>query len=181
MKILDCMVPHYRAFSEFFLLTGLISSELAGIKKDAISNNELSIRYKVTRIEEGNRLKTEYRTREIPITRKMGEILDTMASKSSGDFVFTLKNGKPFNDVDFRKVWMAASTKAGVEYRKPYTTRHTFVAWARVLGINKGRLVGLMGHGSKKMVDEVYGRYVKRLEQDHDNILGFFGQDFLTA
>lgn len=180
VKILDCMDPHYMAISKFFLITGLMSSELAGIKKDAIADNQLSVSYKVTRVEEGHHLKNEYRTREIPITHKMGEILNAMASKNSGDFVFTLKNGKPFTDVAFRKVWMAASKKAGVEYRKPYTTRHTFVAWARVLGIYKDRLVNLMGHNSTKMVEEVYGRYVKKLEQDHDDILRFFGEDFLA-
>ena len=36
-----------------------------------------------------------------------------------------------------------------------------------------------MGHGSKKMVYEVYGKYVEGLETDAGNILGYFGKDFI--
>ena len=39
----------------------------------------------------------------------------------------------------------------------------------------------MMGHGSKKMVFEVYGKYRKGLEQDYDKILAFFGKDFLVS
>jgi integrase len=48
-----------------------------------------------------------------------------------------------------------------------------------VVGIHKNKLVNLMGHGSKKMVFEVYGKYVKYIEKDRDKILEFFGSDFL--
>ena len=37
-----------------------------------------------------------------------------------------------------------------------------------------------MGHGSKKMVYEVYGNYVEGLEQDAGKILEYFGNDFIT-
>jgi len=35
-----------------------------------------------------------------------------------------------------------------------------------------------MGHASKKMIYEVYGRYVEGLEKDRLQILGYFGKDF---
>lgn len=38
--------------------------------------------------------------------------------------------------------------------------------------------VSLMGHGSKKMVYEVYGRYVNNLETDTGKILSYFGNYF---
>jgi integrase len=181
MKLLECMDPHYRMITEFFLLTGLGSSELAGIKKNAVHGDHISIQYKVTRRTEGKELKTEYRVREVPVTRHIKRIVDIMTSKSEGEYVFTLKNGRVFNDCEFRKIWMKASYEAGVVYRKPYTTRHTFAAWALMLRVDPNRLVSLMGHGSKKMIFEVYGKYKKGLEQDYHKILGFFGKDFLTS
>ena len=69
--------------------------------------------------------------------------------------------------------------KVRVPYVRPYVMRHTFAGWALVVGIHKNKLVNLMGHGSKKMVFEVYGKYVKYIEKDRDKILEFFGSDFL--
>ncbi len=68
--------------------------------------------------------------------------------------------------------------KAGIGYRVPYSTRHSFAAWALTLGMNPNKLVKRMGHGSKKMVYEVYGNYVEGLEKDADKILEYFGNDF---
>ncbi|WP_156912175.1 hypothetical protein [Citrifermentans bremense] len=39
-------------------------------------------------------------------------------------------------------------------------------------------LVNLMGHASKQMIYELYGRYVEGLEQDRLKILAYFGRDF---
>jgi hypothetical protein len=38
-----------------------------------------------------------------------------------------------------------------------------------------------MGHGSKKMVFEVYGKYVQGLEQDLELIWNYFGEDFISG
>jgi len=56
--------------------------------------------------------------------------------------------------------------------------RHTFAAWALTLRMDPNRLVSLMGHGSKKMIYEVYGNYVEGLETDAGKILEYFGSDF---
>ena len=61
----------------------------------------------------------------------------------------------------------------------PYTTRHTFAAWSLTLGMSPEKLVTRMGHGSKKMIYEVYGKYVKELEKDAGKILEYFGSDFI--
>ncbi len=180
-RILECMDPHYSLITKFFLLTGLMSSELAGIKKDAIYEDHISIRYKVTRKTEGNVLKTDYRNREIPVTAAIRNILDIMLETSHGEFVFTMKNGQVFSDRDFRKIWIKASSLAGVDYRKPYTTRHTFVAWAHRVNVHLDTVVSLMGHISRKMVFEVYGKPVKGLERDKEKIRAFFGEDFLDG
>ena len=60
----------------------------------------------------------------------------------------------------------------------PYTTRYTFAAWCLTLKMDPNKLVNLMGHSSKKMVYEVYGRYVEGLETDAGKISSYFGNDF---
>ena len=57
--------------------------------------------------------------------------------------------------------------------------KESFAAWSLTISIDPNRLVRLMGHGSKKMVYEVYGDYVEGLENDRYQILNYFGQDFL--
>jgi hypothetical protein len=57
--------------------------------------------------------------------------------------------------------------------------RHTFTAWALALRIDPNKLVHLIGHGSKKMIYEVYGNYMEGLETDAGQILGYFGKYFI--
>ena len=47
------------------------------------------------------------------------------------------------------------------------------------LRMDPNRLVNLMGHGSKKMIYEVYGNYVEGLEMDAGKISDYFGKDFI--
>ena len=68
--------------------------------------------------------------------------------------------------------------RAGIPCKVPYTTRHSFAAWALTLRMDPNRLVRLMGHSSKKMVYEVYGNYVDGLEKDTGLISDYFGCDF---
>ncbi len=45
--------------------------------------------------------------------------------------------------------------------------------------MDPNKLVNLMGHGSKKMIYEVYGNYVEGLEKDAGKISEYFGRDSL--
>jgi integrase len=86
---------------------------------------------------------------------------------------------KYFNPANFRKdVWEKAAKASGITDKVPYSMRHSFAAWALTLRIDPNRLVRLMGHGSKKMIYEVYGDYIEGLEEDFWQILAYFGRDF---
>jgi integrase len=41
-------------------------------------------------------------------------------------------------------------------------------------------MVNLMGHASKQMVYQNYGEYVEGLEDDVEEILRYFGRDYLV-
>ena len=131
---------------------------------------------------EKDELKNGYRERRIPITQAIAEILEHMQSKATSEYLFTMKDGDTFTAELFqRRVWVKAMKASGIKYRKPYTTRHTFAAWALCIRIDQNRLVSLMGHASKQMVYEVYGKYVEGLEKDRMAILRYFGRDFLKG
>jgi integrase len=46
------------------------------------------------------------------------------------------------------------------------------------IGIDPNRLVALMGHASKQMIYEVYGKYTEGLEKDRQGIKEYFGDGF---
>jgi hypothetical protein len=46
--------------------------------------------------------------------------------------------------------------------------------------MDPNRLVSLMGHGTKKMIYETYGKYVEDFENDASRIFENFGQDFIN-
>ena len=130
------------------------------------------------------------------MTRRLQELLNRSALLSTSEeiitfdndiaipaseFVLTMKNGATFNYDSFRKmVWDKALILANLPPKVPYASRHTFVQWALMIGVAKTRLVDLMGHSTKKMIDEVYGQYRQGLVEEREKILDYLGEDFLA-
>ena len=105
-----------------------------------------------------------------------------LQARSTGITLVTTKTGTPFHAANFRKdVWEKALKASGVTEKVPYSLRHSFAAWSLTLCIDMNKLVRLMGHGSKKMVYEVYGDYIEGLEQNAWKILEYFGRDFIET
>ena len=181
MVLLDNIKSPYRLPTEFMLRTGAIGSELAGLRKGDIVGDYIYFRNSIVRGKEKTELKTEYRLREFPIGRELRKVLDGAIAQAEGEYVFLTSTGLNFAEGTYRKNgWTPALKRAGLEYCVPYSLRHTFAAWCLAIGMYPNRLVDLMGHGSKKMVYEVYGPYTEGLEDDAEKILSFFGPDFLS-
>jgi integrase len=178
-KLIDAMEPFYRPVTKLMVLTGLMASEIADLRPYHIRDGILCVERSIVRGREKDELKNSYREREIPITAAIGEILEHAKETAKGEYLFTMANGKNFTAELFqRRVWVPAIAAAGIPYCKPYSTRHTFAAWALTIRTDQNRLVDLMGHASKQMIYEVYGKYVKGLEEDRLAIFRYFGRDF---
>jgi len=197
-QLREYMDPHYHIVMEL-LLMGIIGSELEALRKDDIKEDVIWVNSKVLRGEKGEKhliftLKTESRIRRIPLTSSLRILIDRATASSKGEgiiifkndiqleankFLLTMKDGTPFNYCSFCKLWRKAMRAAGIARRVPYASRHTLVQWALLIGITKTRLVDLMGHATKKMIDEVYGKYRKGLVEEREAILDYLGEDFL--
>jgi len=162
-------------------MTGLSASELAGLRREDVSGKYLSLNRSIVLGKEKERLKNDYRFRKIPLTRAIRKTIEIMRESSpDSPYLFPMEHGGPFDGNSFRKiVWNKALDKSQIAYKTPYSTRHTFCAWALTIGMNPMKLVSLMGHSSKQMVYQVYGEYVEDLEDDVENIIAYFGADFL--
>lgn len=96
-------------------------------------------------------------------------------------FLLSMKDGSPFNYSSFRKmVWNKGVKSIGLDGRVPYASRHTFVQWSLLIGVAKSRMVDLMGHCNKDMVDRTYGNYRQGLVDERELILDYLGEDFLA-
>lgn len=180
-QFLDNMDGFYRPVSEIMLMTGMIASEILGLRKADISAQYIHVRSSVVKGKEKGTLKTQYRKRDIPITTAIRQRLMMAMSASTSEFVFTMKDGKPFDFGSYRKVvWNRALAAAGLTNKVPYSARHSLAEWSLLIGVNPVRLVELMGHGNKKMIFEVYGRYREGLVEERQQILSYLGEDFLN-
>ncbi|UPU37474.1 tyrosine-type recombinase/integrase [Geomonas paludis] len=177
-KLVAAMPAFFRPIAELFLLTGMIASEVAGLRKADIDDHYIRVRNKVAR-EEKEDLKNDFRIRDIPITAALRRVLNILMDRSDCKYVVTMPDGGRYSHTRFYGVWCSAFNDTGVSYFRPYAMRHTFAAWAMSLGLDINKLEHLMGHGSKQMLFEIYGKYVQGLEDDKNSILGFMGTDFL--
>ena len=182
LRFLDCAPPFYRPHLEFLVLTGLSASETAGLRKADVGEKSITVQHAIVLGEEKNLLKNRYRHRTVPLTEALRRIVaEASAQNPASPYLFTMEDGGPFDGNSFRKVcWNKALKESQVRDKTPYSTRHTFCAWALTIGMNPMRLYRLMGHSSKQMVYQNYGEYVEGLEDDAEGILRYFGVDFLV-
>lgn len=64
--------------------------------------------------------------------------------------VFPAPSGKPINDHTFRRrAWKTILTKLEIDYRKPYSIRHTAISHALANGANPLAVAEATGHDSQ--------------------------------
>lgn len=189
-NILKNMDTFYRPVSEIMIMTGMIGSEIAGLRKADLTSGVIEVENKrvIKRKKEGGlvieeeRLKTDDRPRRIPITAKLERLFQEVLKQKGPEYeyVFSMKDGSRFNPDNFREgAWETAFRKSGLEYVRPYAMRHSFAGWSMTMRMDPGRLAYLMGHSTKKMVYERYGKYEEDLEKEAPLMLDYFGRDFI--
>ncbi|MGH1531206.1 Arm DNA-binding domain-containing protein [Yersinia proxima] len=150
----------------FALHTGMRSSELCALQWDDIDFVGSFAHVKsasVVGVIKGT--KTKAGTRKVE--------LDTEALKALSEqkpftflrskFIFEdPKKGEPWPGADAirKKAWLPTLKKAGIRYRNPYQTRHTFATMHISQGANLFWLAGQMGHKGPEMLFRHYGSYL---------------------
>ena len=96
-------------------------------------------------------LKTQDR-RRFPCNAKLKAMLSSIKPEkySPEGLVFPGFSGKVLNTASFRKtVWKPVLAGLGVEYRKPYQTRHTFITLALEHGLDAKDVAKLVGNSAE--------------------------------
>ena len=110
-------------------------------------------------------LKTDRSAREIDMTTLVYDALKEQEKRTKGmRYVFCSSEGYTLSNTNFTKrVWAPLLRMIGLEYRRPYETRHTAATLWLASGEAPEYIARQMGHTTTEMLFRVYSRYVPNL------------------
>jgi integrase len=168
---------------QFAIWTGLRTSELL-----ALEWGDIDFRAGLARVRRAivnkniKQPKTKAGERDVKLFPPALEAL-----KSQKQFTF-LADGKVFSNPNTNKpwetdaqirrtLWIPALKKAGVIYRTPYQTRHTYASTLLSAGENPLWVAQQMGHKDWGMIRRVYGRWIPDVDSSAGNkVMAFWAQ-----
>lgn len=154
----------------FAIHTGMRSSELCALRWKDIDFVEKTAHVQtasVSGITKGT--KTKAGTRKVELSEEAMIALNNQKPFSfmkDGCVFEDPKTNKPWAGADAirKKAWIPTLRKAGIRYRNPYQTRHTFATRMISRGANLFWLASQMGHKGPEMLFRHYGRYLKEYD-----------------
>jgi integrase len=148
----------YADFVEFLFGTGCRTGEAIGLRWKHVSD-DCSIVWIGEIVTRGLRKSVKRnRARTITLTPKLQALLLARrpVNPGPGSLVFTSPTGKSIDDHNFRnRAWITVLNSLGIDYRRPYNTRHTLISHALDLGMNPVMVAQLTGHD----VETLYQNY----------------------
>lgn len=168
---------HYADYVRFLFMTGCRPSEAIGLRwRDVdLSKGIITISSVLARDEDGRtssnrRVRKETKTNSIRTLSCKGALKEMLLSRKSNDatpdeLVFGSPEGLPIDDKNFRnRQWKTVLEGLKIEYRKPYTTRHTLLSHAIEKGMALTQVAYIAGHTNTRMVSTTYGHLINKPE-----------------
>lgn len=167
-KILSVATGQIRNLIQFALWTGMRTSELVGLRWgdiDWVKSEVFVVRAVTQRSKAPEDTKTRGSRRRV---RLLPLALESLLSQKSYTF---LKGEEVFQDPRYQAPWAGdypirevfwrrTLQKAGVRYRYPYQTRHTYASMMLSAGEDARWVMAQMGHTSLTMLERRYGRWM---------------------
>lgn len=155
---------HYAPFVRFCFYTGCRPSEAIALRWSDVDPDLTRLTFSsAILIAQGGRkrckgLKTQPR-REFSCNGQVQKNLADARSRWDSEIVFPSVTGKPINTSNFRKrQWKAVLEILGIEYRKPYQMRHTFITLCLEAGVNPKDLAAWVGNSPEIIYRHYAGR-----------------------
>ncbi|MBT2988840.1 MAG: site-specific integrase [Candidatus Thiodiazotropha sp. (ex Ctena orbiculata)] len=174
--------PRIRNLLQFAFFSGLRTSELFGLMW-----GDVDWRRKIVRIQRAvverkvKETKTEASIRDVILLPSALDALKAQKKYSyvGREYVFVRpKERGSFVDYEhLERPWSHILKRAGVRYRNPYQTRHTYASQLLSGGENPLFVAQQMGHKTTEMIMRHYGRWVEQAEEKHQHVfVSSFGQ-----
>lgn len=167
----------FRNLIQFALWTGMRTSELIALRWQDIDWRHGLVLVRQARVAgEIKGTKTDAGRREIKLVPPALDALKAQKAYTllAGKFVFhDPRTGEPWlGDKQVREWhWRPALKRAGVRYRYPYQTRHTYASTALSAGENPVWVANQMGHKDWVMIVRTYGRWIPSVDPSAGNKL----------
>ena len=154
----DRYFAYYADFVEFLLGAGCRPGEACALKWKHITDDfaVVWIGEAYSRGEPGSTKTNEQRF--LRLTSRLQDLLRSrkLPEATPDDLVFPAARGGYIDDHNFRnRAWKSVLEKLGIDYRKPYTMRHTFTSGALETGLSPAVVASLTGH----TVETLYRHY----------------------
>lgn len=166
--ILESIDPWYRSYTEILFFAGMRAGEANGLtwkdyKEDMNFCPQLDINKTFVQGQDGPP-KTKSSFRMIDCLPEVISALNAQKKLTgSRKHIFLAKDGSRMTPDHFRNVaWIPALKKAGVEYRPPIQTRHTFATMMLSAGEDIGWVQNMLGHSSLQMIYQRYYKWIPR-------------------
>jgi integrase len=151
---------YYADYVEFLFGTGCRTSEAIGLRWKHVADDCSTVWIGETLTRGVRKATKTNRARTITLNSRLQSLLLALKPVTFDPeaLVFTALEGGPIDDNNFRnRAWMSILNKLGIEYRKPYTTRHTFISHALDLGMNPVMIAHLTGHDVQTLYQNYAG------------------------
>lgn len=166
-KILQELEGQEKNLIQFAFWSGLRTSELIALRWQDVDFNKNCIYVRIAKVRGGQLkdTKTKSGKREVTLQPQAREALlsqKTFTGKQNDTVFHDSRTNQPWNnDQAIRKiVWTPALKRAGIKYRNPYKTRHTFASMLLSRGDKPLWVAQQMGHKDWGMIIKVYGRWI---------------------
>jgi integrase len=154
------LFPHYLPFVKFMASTGARTAECVGLRWEDLSDDCSSV-WIGSSLRRGERKSTKtHKARVIVLSQSLRQMLLDMkpVDANKSDLVFTTTEGNAIHDNAFAsRYWRVVLEQAGIEYRKPYTLRHTFVTRCLERGMSAAQVSAITGHSIQVMLNHYVG------------------------
>lgn len=122
--------------------------------------------------------KTRAGKRDVDCTAGAWEALQRQRARTqlAGEHVWLdPRTGSPWGTEEtLRKRFVRICKAAGVRYRNPYQTRHTFASVLLAAGYDPRWVAEQMGHETTEMLERNYGKWIRQGSTDREALAAFF-------
>lgn len=145
------LYPDYEPFIRFLFLTGCRIGEARALQWSAVNPLCSHIEIKASMSIDGKLKGTKtHKNRTLVCSEPLKKLLIQMKERSAAPFVFVV-DGSAIDHAHLSNRWERVLKKVGVEHRKVYNTRHTFISHALEKGTSPLTLATQTGHNTQTL------------------------------
>lgn len=172
-----CNDAPYRNMFEFAFWTGLRTSEIVALRWDDIDWLCAEARINKGKTQPAKKPEPPKTRKSIRDVKLLGPALKALKRQKTitflqgGEIFRDPRTGNPWvGDEAIRQgPWKSALRRAGVRYRRPYQTRHTYASMMLTAGEPLGWIAQQMGHADLSMLSRTYARWIRSATPDVGN------------